>query len=404
MQKTQKSRGVIDRLYDDEFKYFEVKCKTEGRQKMPRFVVTPWEVKGKVDYDKLIKQFGTRPIDDDLLDRVKKHAGKLHMLLRRGIFFSHRDFDWILDKYEKGEKFFLYTGRGPSGHTHVGHLIPWIFTKYLQDAFDAELYFQMTDDEKFLFRRDLDLDGAIGFTYENALDVIACGFDPKKTFIFSDVEYAKTLYKTAIQVAKHTTFSTVKAVFGFKGESNIGIIFFPAMQAAPCFFPSVLKGKNTPCLIPAAIDQDPYWRPSRDVAPKLGFYKPAQIHCKFIPGLGEGGKMSASQPETCIFTTDSPEVATKKIMNAFTGGRPTVKEQREKGGKPEVCSVYQYFYFLFEEDDKKLERTRSECESGEMICGDCKKELAKRVVGFLAEHQRKRKEAKAVVDKFMLKD
>ena len=371
---------------------------------MPRFVVTPWEVKGKVDYDKLIKQFGTKPIDDGLLNRVKKHTGKLHMFLKRGIFFSHRDFDWILDKYEKGEKFFLYTGRGPSGHTHVGHLIPWIFTKYLQDAFDAELYFQMTDDEKFLFKRDLDLDDAIGFAYENSLDVIACGFDPKKTFIFSDVEYAKTLYKTAIRVAKHTTFSTVKAVFGFKGESNIGIIFFPAMQAAPCFFPSVLKRKNIPCLIPAAIDQDPYWRPSRDVAPKLGFYKPAQIHCKFIPGLGEGGKMSASQPETCIFTTDSAEVATKKIMNAFTGGRPTVNEQREKGGKPEVCSVYQYFYFLFEEDDKKLERIRSECERGEMICGDCKKELAERVVKFLAEHQRKREKAKAVVSEFMLKD
>ncbi|MCJ7720237.1 MAG: tryptophan--tRNA ligase, partial [Candidatus Hadarchaeum sp.] len=94
---------------------------------MPKFVVTPWEVKGKVDYTKLIKQFGTKPIDDGLLNRVKKHTSSLHMFLRRGIFFSHRDFDWILDKYEKGEIFFLYTGRGPSGHTHLGHLIPWIF-------------------------------------------------------------------------------------------------------------------------------------------------------------------------------------------------------------------------------------------------------------------------------------
>ncbi|MDI6642488.1 MAG: tryptophan--tRNA ligase [Candidatus Hodarchaeaceae archaeon] len=371
---------------------------------MPRFVVTPWEVKGKVDYDKLVKQFGTKLIDHALLKRLEKHAGKLHMFLERGIFFSHRDFDWILNKYEEGEKFFLYTGRGPSGHTHVGHLIPWIFTKYLQDAFDAELYFQMTDDEKFLFRRDLDLDDAIGFTYENALDVIACGFDPKKTFIFSDVEYAKTLYKTAIQVAKHTTFSTVKAVFGFKGSSNIGIIFFPAMQAAPCFFPSVLKGKNIPCLIPAAIDQDPYWRPSRDVAPKLGFYKPAQLHCKFIPGLGKGGKMSASQPETCIFTTDAPEAAAKKIMNAFTGGRGTVKEQREKGGNPDICSVYQYFYFLFEESDKKLGEIYRTCKNGELICGDCKKMLAEKVKKFLVDHQRKREKAKNVIQEFMLKD
>ncbi|MEM2875324.1 MAG: tryptophan--tRNA ligase [Candidatus Hadarchaeales archaeon] len=371
---------------------------------MPRFVVTPWEVRGKVDYEKLMKQFGTKRIDTALLRRLERHAGGLHLFLRRGIFFSHRDLDWILDMYEKGEKFYLYTGRGPSGHTHLGHLIPWMFTRHLQESFGAELYFQMTDDEKFLFKREMSLQEAMGFTYENALDVIACGFERGKTFIFSDVEYAKTLYRTAIQVAKHITLSTAKAVFGFTNENNIGMIFFPAMQAAPCFFPSVLKGKNMPCLIPAAIDQDPYWRPSRDVAPKLGFHKPAQIHCKFIPGLGKGGKMSASEPETCIFTTDSPEVAAKKVMNAFTGGRGTVREQREKGGEPDVCSVYGYFYFLFEPDDRKLAEIERRCRNGDLICGECKAMLAERVKHFLSEHQMKREKAREVIQDFMLKD
>lgn len=371
---------------------------------MPKFVVTPWEVKGDVDYGKLIKQFGTKRLDKKLLQKFEKHAGELHPYLKREIFFSHRDFDWILDKYEKGEKFYLYTGRGPSGNTHIGHMVPWIFTKYLQDAFDAELYFQMTDDEKFLFKREIDLETAIGFSYENALDIIACGFDPKKTFIFSDVEYAKTLYKMAIRVAKHITYSTAKAVFGFTNENNIGTIFFPAVQAAPCFFPSVLKGKNTPCLIPAAIDQDPYWRPSRDVAPKLGFYKPAQLHCKFIPGLGKGGKMSASEPETCIFTTDSQEVAERKINNAFTGGAPTVKEQKEKGGKPDICTIYQYFSLFFETTDKKVKEIYHSCERGETICGECKGVLAEKAKKFLEDHQRKRERAKDVIQDFMLKD
>ncbi len=119
------------------------------------FVVTPWEVKGKIDYDKLIKQFGTKPITDDLLERIKKHTKELHFMLRRKIFFSHRDLDWLLNKYEKGEKFFLYTGRGPSGKTHLGHLIPWIFTKWLQDKFDVELYFQITEDEKSLVKNQI---------------------------------------------------------------------------------------------------------------------------------------------------------------------------------------------------------------------------------------------------------
>ncbi|MCL2173498.1 MAG: hypothetical protein FWB84_07680, partial [Candidatus Bathyarchaeota archaeon] len=87
-------------------------------------VVTPWEVKGKVDYDKLIKEFGTQPLTSELLNRVGAHTGKLHLQLERKIFFSHRDLDTVLDLYDKGTKFVLYTGRGPSGPVHIGHLVP----------------------------------------------------------------------------------------------------------------------------------------------------------------------------------------------------------------------------------------------------------------------------------------
>ena len=36
----------------------------------------------------------------------------------------------ILDAIEAKKKFYLYTGRGPSSEAmHLGHLIPFIFTK-----------------------------------------------------------------------------------------------------------------------------------------------------------------------------------------------------------------------------------------------------------------------------------
>jgi tryptophanyl-tRNA synthetase len=368
------------------------------------FIVTPWEVKGEVDYEKLIREFGTTGINEELIARVKKKIGEIHPLLRRKVFFSHRDFDWILDRYESDESFFLYTGRGPSGHTHLGHLVPWFFTEWLQSKFDVELYFQMTDDEKFLHTSELTIDDAINYTYENSLDIIACGFNPEKTFIFSDIEYAKTLYKIAIRIAKHITFSTVKAVFGFNNSTNIGMNFFPSIQAVPCFLPSVLKGKNIPCLIPAAIDQDPYWRGvAREIAPKLGYYKPAQIHSKFIPGLGRGGKMSASEPETAIFTVDSPSIAHKKIMNSFTGGRSTVKEQREKGGIPEICPIYHY-YEVFLKDDRELAEICRRCKSGDILCGEDKHHLSELITTFLKAHQKKREDAKKVLEKFILRD
>ncbi len=366
--------------------------------------VTPWEVTGEVDYEKLAKEFGIRPIESDLLGRIKKHTKDLHYLLRRGIFFAHRDIDWLLNEYEKGNKFYLYTGRGPSGHTHLGHLIPWMFTKWLQEKFDVKLYFQMTDDEKFLFKDSLSLEDTKSFAYENALDVIALGFDPKKTYIFLNTEYSKTLYREALKVAKHITFSTAKATFGFSNDSNVGQIFFTSMQAAPAFFESVKEGKNVPCLIPLAVDQDPHFRVARDVMPKLGYYKPAIIHSKFMPGLGPGGKMSASDPDSAIFTIDNPAVVEKKIAKAFTGQQSTAELQRKFGGNPDVCSICQYYWFLFEQDDKKAKEILDAERSGKLLAGEHKKDLAERVNKFLEDHQKKREKARDKLDKFILRD
>ena len=374
-----------------------------GENLKEEMVVTPWRVSGDVDYGKLIEQFGTQPITEALLKRLKKHAGYLHIQLRRQIFFSHRDLDWWLDMYEAGKPVGLYTGRGPSGPVHLGHLLPWFFTKYLQEVFNAHLYFQMTDDEKFLIHDHLTLEDTIGYMYENILDLIACGLDAEKTHVISDVNHINHLYRLSLQVSKLVTYSTIKAIFGLSDSDNIGIIFFPAIQATPCFIQSVREKRNVAVLIPAAIDQDPYWRMTRDIAEKLGFYKPAQMHSKFLPGLGRGGKMSASVPETAIFTVDPPDVASRKIMAAYTGGRPTVREQKELGGDPSICTVYAYFYYLFEEDDKKLAELERECRTGSIICGDCKARLVDKVKRFLREFQERRDKARDIVDQFFIK-
>jgi tryptophanyl-tRNA synthetase len=366
-------------------------------------VVTPWEVRGKVDYERLIREFGTQPLTEELLKRLESFTGELHLQLRRELFFSHRDLDTVLDLYEKGTKFVLYTGRGPSGPVHIGHLVPWIFTKHLQDHFDTRLYFQMTDDEKFLIDDENKLEDMTRYGFENALDLIALGFKPENTFIIYDVQDIDLLYDIALEVAKRITYSTARATFGFQDSTNLGWIFWPAVQAVPCFIHKKLTGENVPALIPAAIDQDPYWRITRDIAQKLGYHKPAQIHNRFLPGLGIGGKMSASEPETCIFTTDTPEVVKRKVWNAFTGGKGTATEQRKTGADPIICTIFQYFLYLFEQDDKKLSEREKRCRSGEILCGECKKELPEKINKFLAEHQKKREKARDTLEKFHIK-
>jgi len=199
---------------------------------------------------------------------------KAHRFLRRNIFFCHRELDLILNAYEKEKPFYLYTGRGPSAEAlHLGHTIPFIFTKYLQDAFDVPLVIQITDDEKYIYRPELDLEGPNGtiqMGINNIKDIIAFGFDPEKTFIFSDVEYIRYLYPNVIRVQKHINFNQIKGIFGFNQSDAVGKFAFPPVQAVPAFsntFPHIFgKNKKVPCLIPAAIDQDPYFRMTRDVA------------------------------------------------------------------------------------------------------------------------------------------
>src|SRR3989338_8765721 len=342
--------------------------------------VTHWEVKGTVDYDALIKEFGVERIDEPLLKRIKKHTGELHHLLCRGIFFAHRDLGVVLDEYEKGNRFFLYTGRATSGPDHLGHLVPWMFTKWLQDKFDVELWFQFQDEEKTFFKENLTLEDTMKWTKDNMLDIIALGFDPKKTHFLVDTLHANLMYKEACKVAKKINFSTTKAVFGFGNETNIGAIFYTAMQAVPAFLPSVLKGKNIPCLIPYAIDQDAHFRVARDVLPKLGYYKPAAIHSIFLPGLTGTSKMSSSVPGDAIFTTDTEDEVEKKVRKyAFSGGQPTVEEHRKKGGNPDIDVSYQWLRLMFEPDDRKLEKIYHDYKSGALLTGELKQILIEKV-------------------------
>lgn len=104
-------------------------------------IVTPFDVSGgvdesgkllPVDYDKLVREFGATPLTPDILARFEKVTGhRPHRFMRRGIVFSHRELNKILDRHEKGQPFYLYTGRGPSSDSmHVGHTVPFEFTKY----------------------------------------------------------------------------------------------------------------------------------------------------------------------------------------------------------------------------------------------------------------------------------
>jgi tryptophanyl-tRNA synthetase len=97
----------------------------------------------------------------------------------------------------------------------LGHAVPFIFCKYLQDAFDVPIVIQITDDEKYMYRPELELEKVQKMAISNIKDIIAFGFNPEKTFIFTDTDYIKYLYPNVIRVQKNVTLNQIRGVFGF---------------------------------------------------------------------------------------------------------------------------------------------------------------------------------------------
>lgn len=360
-------------------------------------IVTPWKAEtqnGKFDYKKLIEQFGVEPITEELLLRFEKVTGyKPHPWLRRGIFFAHRELDLILNDYENKKPIFLYSGRGPSSDIHIGHMPSFMFTKWLQDVFKAIVIIQIADDEKYMFK-NMNFEDIYKLGFENAKDIIACGFDRDRTFIFSNRDYSRNAnYQNIVwNILKHTTISKIQKTFGLEKDYPAGTILWPCYQSASAFsasFEDIFGKDNIRCLIVYGVDQDPYQRVARDVAPILNYYKPCGIMMQFLPALEGNSKMSSGK-STTIYMNDNNKTVYDKIKKyAFSGGKETLKEHREKGGDLSIDIPYLYLTF-FEFDDMELKRIGDEYESGKMLTSEIKKILSDKLLEIIINHQKNR--------------
>ncbi|PYH98638.1 tryptophanyl-tRNA synthetase [Aspergillus ellipticus CBS 707.79] len=305
--------------------------------------------------ERFIHETNATPVDPQLLGRFERLTGQTpHRFLRRGMVFSHRDLDLILDRYERGEPFYLFTGRGPSSESlHLGHSIPLEFTRWLQQAFRVPLILMLTDDMKLLHSPSLQFPDVRWFTTENAKDMLAFGFNPDSTFMFSNLDFVGgALYENIISIARHIRVEDVKDSLGFTDANNVGMLYCCATQSAGAFahsFPGILgeareKLRDMACLIPCAYDIDGYFSELRKHAETLGFIRPAFLYSGLLPALkGATEKMSASVAGSAIYLSDSPEVIREKVM-------------AKSAVEPEV--VLQYLQVFLEDDDMLAAVTR----------------------------------------------
>ncbi|MBN2127482.1 MAG: tryptophan--tRNA ligase [Candidatus Diapherotrites archaeon] len=369
---------------------------------MAEFEVNPWEVKGSVDYNKLIEEFGLKELKG-LPDEFNENA-----LFRRGIVFAHRDFERIIKSVKEKKPFVMMTGLMPSGKFHFGHKMV-AEQIILYQKLGAKVYIAVADTEAYN-SRNTDVKELKKIALEEyLLNYIALGLKPEKCDFYFQSERSKdgkksnAYYSLANMLARHATFNEFKAVYG---EITPGKMSSSLLQASDMLHPQLkeFEGKPLPVVIPVGADQDPHIRLARDISQRINAFEFMQLsstYHKFMPGL-KGGKMSSSDETSFIALSETSKEAEKKIKKyAFSGGRATIEEHREKGGIPEIDVSYQMLLYGMEPDDKKLQKIYDEYKSGKMLSGELKQILIEKMNAFLEKHSEKREKAKNKLNEFL---
>ncbi|MFZ1898805.1 tryptophan--tRNA ligase [Methanoregula sp.] len=403
--------------------------------------INPWSSTPSLNVEKTFAEFGIDPIAP-----VLPELPEVPYFMRRGIVVGQRDYLPIARAIRNHTPFHLLTGFMPSGHPHLGHLmlmreIVW----HVQQG--ANGYVTIADREAYAVR-GLSWEKCREYGKEYLSCLFALGFEGE-TYFQSRNERLKDL---AFEAATKVNFSELTAIYGFSPETALAHADSVITQVADILYPQVDR-EPAPTLVPVGIDQDPHIRLTRGIAHKFrmftveerdgyisvrsknapdaaldavkkafphakkyeghvdikgaectdvsakvreieracggyAFYTPSSTYHVFLPGL-TGGKMSSSIPESLISFYEPDAAVRKKVMSALTGGRMTLEEQRRLGGEPEKCTLYLLNMFHMITDDAKLAELHRKCRSGEITCGQCKKETAERVVAFLADFREK---------------
>jgi tryptophanyl-tRNA synthetase len=408
---------------------------------MPEPQINPWSNNQSVDVEKLFSDFGIDPIAP-----VISELPNVPYFMRRGIVVGHRDYPQIAAAIRNRTPFHVLTGFMPSGHPHLGHLMVMKEVVWHVEQ-GGNGYVTIADREAHAVR-GISWEKCKEFGKEYLACLYALGFEGQ-TYSQSKNNRLKDL---AFEAATKVNFSELAAIYGFSPETDLAHADSVITQVADILFPQIDR-EPAPTIVPVGIDQDPHIRLTRGIAHKLrmftveerhgcisvrsknapeqaldavkaafpdakkfeghidiegapcldvsakvrlierahggfAFYTPSSTYHIFMPGL-TGGKMSSSIPESIISFYEAETTIRKKVMSGITGGKMTQVEQKRLGGEPDKCSLYLLNLFHMVSDDAELAEIRRKCVSGEIMCGNCKKETAERVVAFLKDFKEK---------------
>ena len=329
------------------------------------------------DNEKLVSKFGAKRILD------LKELPEFYTF-KKGLIYSHRDFDKFYSRLKKGEPSAIVSGVNASGTLHLGHKVVFDTNLFFQKEFNIPVFIPISDDESYVAGKvKTQLEGK-EYAIKLAKEMLAYGFDPEKTYFIIDNIYTN-IYNLAFKLSTKVNYSEIKAAYGYKPEENIGLHFYPTVQAAHVLFPNEYSNiKNI--LVPIGPDEDTHLRIARDIATRAGYDKPAVVHVTFMAGL-DGEKASKSRNNAIYFNDDEKSLK-KKCNKAFSGGQETIEKHKKLGGNPEVDVSCQYLskYFYSEEKTNEL---FTKYKKGELLSGEVKDLLFEELKKLTGDFQSK---------------
>ncbi|MEM1772394.1 MAG: tryptophan--tRNA ligase [Desulfurococcaceae archaeon] len=357
----------------------------------------PWGHAAVEDYEKLLEEFGIKPIKD-----IVDFYSLDHHYFKRNVIFGHRDFDLWLEKLSSKSKVAALTGFMPSGSPHLGTAMVYEELKYLQQK-GAHVKVVIADAEAYAVRRE-DRNGLIKRGLEFVAHAIAWGINPEEAEFYFQTNMTSSYYRLIQMFSRKVTEAEMRAIYG---EVSPAKIIAALTQVADILHLQLEEyGGYKYVLVPVGVDQDPHLRLTRDIADRfeheLGLKRPASIYHKLLRGL-DGNKMSKSRPEYAIHLDDPVELAEKKLMNALTGGRATAEEQRKLGGEPLKCMIFELYTYHLVKDNNELREIYTDCVSGKILCGACKRKAAAKLRELLVDHRNKYNEVINQVEKYIEK-
>jgi tryptophanyl-tRNA synthetase len=278
------------------------------------------------------------------------------------------------------------TGLQPSGNLHIGNYFGCIkdnieYSKKAKSSiiFIADLHALTTVQDKLLLQK---------YIKEQAITLLACGLDPKKTILFKQSDVLAHSELTWI-LSTITPLSFIERCHSFKDkkskgfQTNVGLLTYPILMVSDI----VLYSPDT---VPVGKDQKQHLEISRDIVNKfnniyggsvLKLPEPL-ISEKYgvIPGI-DGEKMSKSYNNTIpIFAEKS--IIKKSVMKIKTDSKSIDEVKDYKN-----CTIFKLSSLFL--DDKDLNLLKQKYETKGIGYGELKNNLYNTIINYFSKFKSK---------------